>query len=1324
MENDGASTEDSTGNPSLDGWFYQCDVSVWAALDLLVVKRVATALQLEPASQEDLEAELDAPIATSNAKIDGETLIIQAKLRRSGQWTPATLRRLVEHGNHRPSALKRLEVKSARYLLATSADVSKELQSLVVEDFIEAPTAFTLPDCVFPPSHVKGAAGRFAILGVHTEQRVKERIDLLLMNPLCVPLGRQEKCREHLRKEAIARMRSGNVWLRAEVEDVVKAFDGTIASEHADEFVEPDCWHSILRQMDEQHAIVLTGPSGTGKTTVANALARHFKGQVPGLGFVVAQTPAEVRRGNDSTPTLYYFEDPWGKYEITQGRLAWSSELEQMLPHASTRQMFVVTSRLDILTEAVGDEPAFLKRWEVRLEPDDYGPKQKRLLYENRIPRLSSGVLQTAAVAARERVLQQLTTPFEIDRFFDRLKAGPSEDDKSETNFVARVLHETQRDSIEQEVKALVETRHAVHCAAVIWGLMTARGGLSRGDLPGIRRGLMTQDQSFRTGLEELVNALIAGGSLRQPSSDVTYAHPRVEAGLVGAMRTKSGVTEDALLALTNALVRMDKGQSGRGTETAAKVYAAMVTASPRWGEVSEEVGAAIDKWLEVALGQDAEDYASLLRLAATVGSEHSIPAEVARWLRPASSGAHFFMRNWKVPSQTDEWYAAARAHPATKAICERFIRHVMTVETRGYPKRISEYMDRFVEGLDEAWCNAGFAVVPRGYAPNVEAIAFGAMRFAPTREPLMLAALDIVLATHSSIEPDADHWSYIDGHFNGDYGDSFGDHDDDHSAQELVSAYVVATRRDVGWQALATHARLPDLCSFWLDELRWVDAEEVCDEEMMTVFDAVRGLPLEAAAWALLEDKWRPVFEARMRTRLCEGHDDADVRQTVVRCALKQAATLLDEQARALSSARDEVRLLELAFDAFWSVMQAAGRKKRMHHYHGFARSLPDPFSEVALAFTPYDKLRRTQLSIAGRELVVAMLGRHDGYLRVFLVWLATVNGLGSREAIRNAIIDSEASSEAIVGLRAAIAIELWDVVGEALTHPRADVRQLAFEATVEHNHGVVPSSMFGLVADQGHRVRRALVDALASQPERGLDVLTRLCSDTWSEHSVPDHEDPSYPIALRAAKAIGQLDKIPAEYTEQLLKAALETSDSKVCATLFEALAEHGDEAAQLGLSQEAFTVRPSWTSVSAARALALAGPRVNPILVAGASQQWFHRAQASLAVNMALAIGTCAQPAQIRDTARWFAESETRRVLLIPMVLGTQTRDEELASEIMGYLPPDHPAKSLFGSDDTLKLPHDVLDDLGDIRIVNAALCWCMEKIEARPRATITA
>jgi hypothetical protein len=227
------------GNPSLDGWHYQCDVSVFAALDLLVVNRVAKVLQLEPATQEDLEAELQAPRVSSSTVVDGERLVVQAKLRRTGQWTPASLRDLVEHGEKRPSALKLLEDTKVRYVLFTSADVSGTLGALQVDALLERPGDDDLPADVFPATHVEAAAGRFAVLAQYNEARVVEKIDAYLLSPLGIPRERHEACREELRKVAMAGMRTGYAWPRGDVEAIIKRHGGSIPSERDRKFVRP-----------------------------------------------------------------------------------------------------------------------------------------------------------------------------------------------------------------------------------------------------------------------------------------------------------------------------------------------------------------------------------------------------------------------------------------------------------------------------------------------------------------------------------------------------------------------------------------------------------------------------------------------------------------------------------------------------------------------------------------------------------------------------------------------------------------------------------------------------------------------------------------------------------------------------------------------------------------------------------------------------------------------------------------------------------------------------------------------------------------------------
>lgn len=728
---------------------------------------------------------------------------------------------------------------------------------------------------------------------------------------------------------------------------------------------------------------------------------------------------------------------------------------------------------------------------------------------------------------------------------------GPTADDPTEMAFVSRVLEDTQRDSIEDEVALLVDARGSHHWAAVVWALMKSRGGLSRGDLPNVRRRLAALDSSFRDGLEDFVNALVAGGHLRQPTSKVTYAHPRVELGLVSAMRTKVGTAEHALSSLVTALVGLDTTTDRRGSETAAHVFAAMVTASPRWDDVTREARAAIDRWLDHSLMQEAEDYASMMRLAATVGSDASIPARLARWFRPAASGAGFFMRSWSAPKHPEEWYESVRAHPCTARICDQFIRKVLTVESRGYPTRMPEHIDRLAVGLDSAYMSAAMSVVRKGYEPNVDVIAFGAMRSRQNREALLAAALEARSRTQFQPFDEKERWASDDGHHNDDWGEHLAD-DEGASADQILDAYVAATRKDVGWQHLASHKHLHDLASTWIRLLSGTPSEDQSDDELQAVIGIAWGQAIESSVWSLARDVWRPSLERPLLSRIRAGHADRAIRMSAALCALVSAPRLLVDAAKELAFAGQMIELLKLAFDVWSSVVGAPGRKSKIRKYMRFVKELPSPCGEIARAFTSHSGLRHSQFGPDGTEVILRAIDQSDEDLHALLVWLATANGHVRPEEIQRVIACVDRPERARIGLRAAIDAGLWDLVEPAVSHPRADVRQHAFEALVSRSGGIVQASLLKLANDPGSRVRQALVDALAVTSSPGgrgqLDALTRLCADEWSRHSVPSHEDSVYPIARRAADSVAAFPSIPPEYATQILNVATETSDSSV--------------------------------------------------------------------------------------------------------------------------------------------------------------------------------
>ncbi|QDM21159.1 hypothetical protein FIU28_08550 [Tardiphaga sp. vice154] len=137
----------SSGGASLEGYFYQLDVSILTALDLVLAKKVAQEIILEPTTDEDLEADLeDEPGALSEIlAIDNYRLVAQCKLRSTGPWKYEALNSLLAHGKRRKPARDRLIDSHLRYLLVTSADLDAVARGLRIENIGQWPAAADLP---------------------------------------------------------------------------------------------------------------------------------------------------------------------------------------------------------------------------------------------------------------------------------------------------------------------------------------------------------------------------------------------------------------------------------------------------------------------------------------------------------------------------------------------------------------------------------------------------------------------------------------------------------------------------------------------------------------------------------------------------------------------------------------------------------------------------------------------------------------------------------------------------------------------------------------------------------------------------------------------------------------------------------------------------------------------------------------------------------------------------------------------------------------------------------------------------------------------------
>lgn len=1317
-----SSIDEGPGSYSLDGWYYQQDASVLAALELLLVKRVSKALFLEPASEEDMEAELDGSRVTSSASLESELLVVQAKLRRSGPWTPAKLKAMVEHGTRRPAAIERLANPRVRYVLVTNADVNGELQALKIEDLLERTECTSLPDKVFPEELVDKAAHRFGILGLHTGSRLEERMRTHLMYPLCIPIAKLDECVAQLRADALARIRSGAVWTRQELEEVIRSFEGTIASDRRDEFVQPDNWQDMLAKLDRYHAIVLTGPSGTGKTTTARALAAYLKAKRPGYRIVdVERGPTEIRQSFRAGPTIFHVVDPWGRYEVTDERHGWSQDLKDFILSASAEHVFIVTTRSDVLSAAMGASK-FLEDRQVELATENYGPPQLSRIYALHLARLPSGTLRTAAHTARAAVLERLRTPFEIVRFFAHLRGGPGSSDNSEGAFVARVLAATQHDSIEVEVSQLIQARNSYRWAAVLWALLTTNDGVSREDLPALRRRLIACEPDLKSSsIEELVNVLVAGGNLLQHGSRLSFAHPRVEQGFVLAMRKKLDQAEDALIALSTALVQMS-GQSPSATwvANAARVCDVAKREFSEWAPVDADVQQAIDDWLDATLVCSGTSFHTQMELAANVGSARCHAAELARWLRIENTEEDRHAWLWKLPGRSEAWYATMYADIRTRPLCGVFIQQeVARAAFCEYPYRMAEHLDRLADQLDGDWHAAAARVIKEGYENGTSLLAFGAMRYPHLREPLLEEALNF--AASLGVEPVVpESWDYRDGYITAH--EVYQDADPaGHGAQEMVRAYVRVARQHGGWQKLSIHPRMSELLEYWASLLS-DEALQFADGELIAIAHAAEGSPYESYVWEHLRHRWTAALAPLLVARLTQCPQSEALRDTLAGIARDNLVQHLSDLVTRLLEGGDNLRAMELAFEAYPKEKYWSGKKPQIRNYRRFAALLPGALRELVLAFTPIGIPRRTQLADQPLALVHGLKQSSRSYLRAWSTWLTTINGQSGGTSLRALLDGCVDPDDGLLIVRCAVEAQDWDVVWHAVEHERADVRQFSFQALVERNGGVVPAELYRLASDRGHRVRQAVINAIANSPRlETIPLLIGLCADSFSEEYGQGGDYPSCPVAWSAAKALQRGPRIPDELLDSIRACALATADLDVRDEMFEVLAAKGGIEGPRILAS-IITKTPWGDECRAAAKALLTSSSAEYGMLTCPALNWFESSNLSTAIFSASCVGRLSLEPQVLSLCASLSTSSSHRALLIAVAFGADTRDPLLVERVLGYLPPSHPARAAV---DVLRerrhpLAYDALDDLGDVRVANALARIFDTVIEKRPKA----
>lgn len=1297
------------GGASLAGYEYQIDVSVWLALDLVLVTRLTSALQLEPASQEDLEAELaeDEPArAVSRVPLPDYTLIVQVKRRGGDAWTPTSLKTLLQHGSvARPSAASRLKDPKARYLLITSAGLSRDAAVLKVRRAGNWPKPPVMPK-VFSDILSTDAAGRVAVIANEDDERLRTDIDRLLTEGCRVPNSRLENCRLMLREEARSRIAGagGGMWGREELERVIRDHGGYLASSpELEHYIHPTNWDKVRAAMRERSAIMIIGQSGTGKTLATMQLHHELRNEIPGLTRVpIRHGPYQLRDDQTQPPVLYDIEDPWGRFDFDPRSRPWNDQLAGFFTEAKPGRMIVATSRLDVAkaSKALDD----VAHWIVELEAEHYGKEERERIYQSRIEGLPRD-LQPIARMARKEVLDQLDTPLEIQKFFDALRTLDRAGLQNPPRFISDAIDKAHQNSIERTVIEQIEERNDAQAAAVIWGMLKASDKLSRSVLRQIEDGLADLETDMERGVSPLVDFFVAARNLRQGNGQiVTYYHPRVEAGIEKAIAGHRQKVRHTLALLLDLLVSAEGPGAEWGAGAAARILAA--GRSHFSVKASAATTAKIDAWLEARLSEGGASFDEHLELASEAGSSANNEAELARFLLNRGSREPLWaFTGWEALERTESWYAARRAHPATKSLIETFIRRRLPTDRVRYPAIFATHLQRLASDLSVVFLEVADRTVHLGVIESDDAIAEGALQDLIGFERIVDAAVaDLTLTDESRRRAAELRLDLVNEVHNDDYAQYLAENDDGYTASVYITAYVKRKRAVSGWRSLISHRHAHALLGDWLRLLAQEVEETALDpEELHGAFTAALGSDFEKELWTLLLSAWDTAFIPASSDRVMLGHTDDEVAEVALACLIERAPDAFRIVVENLVARGRAKRLVEIGAQLA-SLRRRRGHDGRKHHDAATTAMelLTEPFRTISKQAFNIE----TEKPIAlGEEARSALSGIADPseVVRRLRVAIDAVSPLSVEDDLRWLLANTEESSAAVDALEAAIRLGMTAEIEAALDHKFAHVEALAVTTIGSQAGTPLPDRLLAKASDPRSPVRKALVALLKQRPHAShLEATVKLVRDTWSRDSRHYGERDSFPIAQEAVEALEALAAqmpLPIDTADDLFELGRRAGDPDVRLPIFRTLAASGN----LGLQTRLFelAVKPGKADVrrSAADALLHAADAVSTEVTGKITAWVLETRYEPVAASFSLLLAGRGDPERVRAISVKLATNPKRRVLILLLVWVMHGRDPQLAQDIAAMLPADHIAVT-WAMGGQIEEPDDaLLADLGD-------------------------
>ncbi|MET4177567.1 hypothetical protein ABIB99_008692 [Bradyrhizobium sp. LA6.1] len=1182
-----------TGNPGFIGYQYQIEVTIWVALDLMLAKGATDCVEIEPRSDEDLEAAVTDPSTASlglTAQGSQLNLILQAKTRSSSPWAAPAIADILlgqdpdnnSKGQKRSRPLAMLESDPTRRYVFVSNEASVGgLRPHEGTNLLDFPEVDELPPHAregFDAAEQASLAPRILLLTGVTREVLASRISTLLTQHGHVPFPKHEHCLRDLCdavRERIEGAHEGR-WQVSDVLTVLTQHGGSRApTRDMDHYIRPRSFDKVRNRLEDSHAVVIVGPSGTGKTLTADILELELRCGSPVFDVVGEEYgPGHVRQHLTRTdPVLFHLRDPWGGNRLMPGADRWSGELPKLLDQAGPGRKFLITSRSDVLLSAGHDLMKELQPYLVSIDVEDYGAARLAEIYDAIATDLS-GHAKQLAVHHRPRALKELSRPYEVKRFLVAL----SREDCQKVRNIDDILADSQIEAISKVIaeQILPLGAEGAMAAAIIWAMLSSRAAVAREAFAKLGRRLRTCDPSLRPDVDGLIDFLVAGQNLRKDGTALAFYHPRVEDGLRRALLRYPRESERALSTTVDALLAWDRDEEDWGIETGLSILREAKRIENLQLELSAATAVRLDRHLEeVALSAKKRmDYERALRDLEQFGSKEHLPAQLAKILLQGGPDEEFsFLKRWRAPpSLRDADISALRNDPRTQPMIKRFIREVLPFARRNYHVEMIPLLERLATDLEDAFWDGLKAVAEPGDPhEGINILAAGALA---GTSPDYERAIDHFARSES----EADTWmkGFADDYYQAQehaVDADAADHIIDVPSERFLNARegmkaVVRIRRasqGVDWIATSPHRKL----------LLYALGDLICSTPKTPPLEELKLL-LESSddwardqAWRAAEQHWNHSLNDYLVNELIRSDLNANERQRLVKIAAADSGT--NDPVPVLISLVPRApitRRLEFLQDVFSTRLEgdprgADGTVARRARADRLLQSLNADERELGqslLHMVAGGEISTvaTGLSQSVRTLLGSALANASIELSGTLICLAAGAGL-TIETAADRMLSTDDEKDGLIAIQVMLIGDVTDrrdKFAKAMKHRRYPVRRralelLATDATMEERLALVAAA-----DDHSADVRLAFAELMEAHcwPE-AIEPLVELVRDTRNFSSSLNRSSWSkFSVARAAARALGSYKTLPASAVDALLQVALEDGDDPfvACATL----------------------------------------------------------------------------------------------------------------------------------------------------------------------------